>query len=68
MPQPVNRLSVVFLLLGGTLIGARDFLVPKTFGVFMASLLPVAPFILLFTVYFRENTAVWKEAAAPSSS
>ena len=32
MPQQLNRLAIVFLVLIGGLIGARHYLVPKTFG------------------------------------
>jgi len=32
MPQQVRRLIVVFIILGGALVGARHYLVPKTFG------------------------------------
>jgi len=32
MPQQLNRLAIVFLVLVGSLIGARHYLIPKTFG------------------------------------
>src|SRR3989304_3162995 len=32
MPQQVIRLAILFLLLGGLLVAARQYLVPETFG------------------------------------